>query len=486
MSTVKRRKPASPPIEDSFSRAAWYRDLRTTPPMAVREVARAGTRGPFSERHLQGVWFDPQYRPTRLLGADGEVITVHQPGRWNLGAGPDFLDAHLEVGPDRRTLRGDVEVHLRPDDWTHHGHRDDPLYRAVIAHVTYWPGRLPATALPPGALQIVLKPTLDADPAFYFENIDLTAYPYAVPPAADRGASLAGLDPALTGRLLDAAGEERLRLKTEAMRARMERSSPRQALYETFLAALGYQHNRGPCLRLAHLLPLDRLLDAAGGDAVQAYALLLGTADLLPATPRSDWDEETRRWVRRLWDAWWKSQMHAEGPRLSHDAWRLAGIRPPNHPARRLAGAAAILTSDAACGAALLSLDPAAPRAWLDGVKAWFDGAERMPYWPHRQSLGGTPSGQPIALIGPGRRAAIITNVLIPHAAAHGQDVSPLLGVMPSEDTNQLLRETAHQLFGPDHNPALYATALRRQGLMQIFYDYCLPNRLGDLAALLC
>jgi hypothetical protein len=32
-----------------------------------------------------------------------------------------------------------------------------------------------------------------------------------------------------------------------------------------------------------------------------------------------------------------------------------------------------------------------------------------------------------------------------------------------------------------DHNPALYADGLRQQGMLQLFHDFCLPNRIHDL-----
>jgi len=39
------------------------------------------------------------------------------------------------------------------------------------------------------------------------------------------------------------------------------------------------------------------------------------------------------------------------------------------------------------------------------------------------------------------------------------------------------VRQTAHNLFGPAHPPVLYRTGVRRQGLLQIFHDYCLNDR---------
>jgi len=45
---------------------------------------------------------------------------------------------------------------------------------------------------------------------------------------------------------------------------------------------------------------------------------------------------------------------------------------------------------------------------------------------------------------------------------------------LPAEDENRFVRHMAHALFGHDHNPVLYRTGLRQQGLLQIFGDFCL------------
>jgi hypothetical protein len=52
---------------------------------------------------------------------------------------------------------------------------------------------------------------------------------------------------------------------------------------------------------------------------------------------------------------------------------------------------------------------------------------------------------------------------------------------LPVEPMNSVIRETAYTLFGPDHSPKLYRTALARQGLIQIFNDWILTGRLDEL-----
>ena len=99
-----------------------------------------------SERHVQAIWYDGTLRPDGLRTADGAQVRVVDPGRWNLEAGPDFLDAVLEIGGERRRVRGDVEVHVRAADWSAHGHGHDPAYAGVVAHVTWHPGPPPVSA----------------------------------------------------------------------------------------------------------------------------------------------------------------------------------------------------------------------------------------------------------------------------------------------------------------------------------------------------
>ena len=52
----------------------------------------------WTERHLQCVWADNKLRPAQMRSGSGEEVAVADPGRWNLEAGPDFLDAVVTVG----------------------------------------------------------------------------------------------------------------------------------------------------------------------------------------------------------------------------------------------------------------------------------------------------------------------------------------------------------------------------------------------------
>ncbi|MDF7826973.1 DUF2851 family protein, partial [Pontiellaceae bacterium B12227] len=53
---------------------------------------------------------------------------------------------------------------------------------------------------------------------------------------------------------LEAAGEERLRLKAERLALAMQNKEPEQVLWEELMAALGYKNNKAPFRKLATTL----------------------------------------------------------------------------------------------------------------------------------------------------------------------------------------------------------------------------------------
>ena len=462
----------------AYPRAALYRALRPRGGECVHEPREVLPLVPASERQLQCIWFDPALRPGNLRTAEGDSVSVLHPGIWNLEAGPDFLGADLQVGPEGRRLRGDIEVHIHPAGWRQHGHGSDPRYVNVRAHVTYFPGTVTDGSLPPGALEISLRDALQGAPELSLDAVDVAAYPYAaranVPPCSRVLAAWTA-----DGRqaLLDAAGEERLRQKTERLRRRMEEAGPGQALYEELLTALGFKHNKLPFRRLASALPLEVLREESHGDPFEAYALLAGVAGLIPCQMRRNWDGETRDFVRAVWDRWWKRKQAWATRCLDRSQWRLSGIRPANHPLRRLDAAGRLFAATPGLEEQWASDAAAAEAGPLGAVYAQLTDLP-APYWGRRLALGGKRQSQAVALLGAARIHSIIVNVFIPFAGARTASLPRgILTALPRDEDNEIVRRTAHFLFGPDHAPSLYRTGLRRQGLIQVFHDYCLIDR---------
>jgi hypothetical protein len=453
---------------DSFPRADLYARLGRARARKIGERDTLARRFPWSERHLQCIWFDPELRPAVLKTGSGEDIVVEDPGVWNSEAGPDFLGAAIRIGPSRRRIAADVEIHLHPADWERHGHGSDPRYAKVRIHVTYFPGTLPEGHLPPGSVQIALKDALAANPLFSFENVDVTTYPqFARATPTPCSQILSAWTPDEKTALLQSAGEERLRRKAERLAATIQEKGADQILYEEVFCALGYKQNKAPFRRLAELVPLESLREDAGGDLKTAYAVLMGVAGLLPKQPKPGWDAETRLFIRTLWDLWWRKRERWENRIMPAGSWHLAGLRPANRPERRIMGAADLFVGHRI---------PEPTESFVSCARRWLESAEGI-YWDRRLSFSGSRQKQSAALLGDTRIDAILNNVLIPFLAAHGIPPSRWLNRLPVEADNAIVRQTALSLFGPDVPPSLCRDGLRQQGLIQIFHDYCLNDR---------
>lgn len=393
-----------------------------------------------SERHVQAIWYDAALRPQNLVTRRGQAVRVVSPGEWNLGSGPDFLHAVMEIGGDRRRVVGDVEVHLAPTDWDVHGHGSDPKYRNVIAHVTWGCGPSPSS-LPPGAVSIWLGRFVTADTTFSPRQIDLKAYPFARLPLEGRPCErwLDG-NPDLARQVLAAAGRRRLALKARRLTGRLcERAARstarsdggnatptatdairRQVFYEEVMTALGYSKNSVQFRHISERIPIASL-------------------------PRERLSAQTAFLVAGGFETWDRS-----------------GLRPWNSPERRLASAAEVFTETNVMelrGAADFSRRGCRAMLMAMGgeMRVCEDGSRRR-------------------CMGRGRAAAVVANVVTPFAMAEERIVNAP-DWLPPEDISEPARLTAFRLFGRDHNPAaLYATnGLLIQGLLQIHRDCCQP-----------
>ncbi len=454
-----------------FSAAQRYRDWVGVERLMVREPGLSHGFG-WTERHVQCVWADSRYRPDVLTAETGESVTVLDPGRWNLEAGPDFLGATLLIEPGKRLVYGDIEVHVRARDWLHHGHRGDERYEQVVVHATWFPGVLPEKDLPAGTIQLSLEGNVGPSPVL-LDTIDVTAYPFSVDTAIGSHAALfRRLDPDTLGALLDSAGEERLARKAEGVALAVSRSDPDQVLYEEVLGALGYKSNKAAFRLLARRVPLNRLREEADGDCVRAFALLSGVAGLLPE-PTAMMDAETDTFLRACWARWWRMRERWDYAVMPTESWSRSGVRPQNYPERRMMAAAELFTRPRTLGAGLLSI-LRSQKTWpIRELQALFALRRDVPYWERHYTYGRRTT-RPLALVGEGRCRTMVTNVAVPWlvAVVPGELVFDGPPPLPSEASNSVVRAVAHAVLGPDHSATLYRSTLRKQGLLQIFRDF--------------
>ena len=87
------------------------------------------------EELLHYVWKLKSFDHTDLKTVDGQKLDIIHPGYHNHDAGPDFLDAKIEL--DNTLWAGQVEIHIRSSDWMRHRHDADDAYQNVVLHVVY-------------------------------------------------------------------------------------------------------------------------------------------------------------------------------------------------------------------------------------------------------------------------------------------------------------------------------------------------------------
>ena len=401
-------------------------------------------RDPIPERLLARLWRKRATRQEGFRTGSGARFRVIYPGHSGGGAGPDFRDALLEL-EGVGLVRGDVEIHLRQRDWDYHGHGQDRNYNGVVLHAAL-EVESPATVLQSGqqAPVVSLKPLLDGpDPPETGPNpglwMALDRHGYRQPDTLDQ-----------MGDLLDRAGDQRFLARSAWFRSLVREQGPDQTLYEGLLEGLGYRFNQAPFLKLAQRAPYTALVRAAAGlhgeqlvESLESWLILLSgfppqTHSLKPPSLRDGF-----------------------GPALSVGEWHFFRVRPPNHPRRRIAGAAVLLNRFLEIGLARGLLQAAAS----DGPKE-LTSALMVEGGPSRKD----------ALIGQSRARDLAVNVVLPfcHGFTRGEatgnpgqsylDLHHRFGKLQE---NRLTREMASQLLEPAWS-GVVATARRQQGLLHL------------------
>ena len=257
----------------------------------------AGLHGAFSfpESLLQRIWARGEFDPDGLRLRDGRALRLRRRGRWNRLAGPDFLDAEIEVGEGdvRELRRGAIEVHLRAADWDAHRHAADPAYDDVVLHVVLFPSMREWTAGAGGRPIPILEllPRLQRDLEAHAEEAAVEGI--AGRPYSRLREHLSGAAPAVLRDEVVRHAERRWRNKCHLAADRLGRLGWDEACHRSALEVLGYRANRLPMLAVAERWPLGAW--RAGGVTVEA-------AWATPAEP-----------------------------------WQIAGVRPANRPRLRLA-----------------------------------------------------------------------------------------------------------------------------------------------------
>ena len=237
--------------------------------------------------------------------------------------------------------------------------------------------------------------------------------------------------------------------RSAGFRAQLERADPDETAYGAVMEALGYAANRRPFRELSRRAPFIMLMSVRGEpDATRLMALeamlVRGAGLLALADP-----ERAGRFAAVLDNL-------PPAPSIPSGMWRTAGVRPTNHPMRRLAGAARILDHHLERGIMRGLAEAAA-----DGSRALTDALCAKPY------------------VGVGRAREVSVTVALPlvHAWAGMRRDLELEAVcletyrgFPKLQENAVTREMSRMLSRAGASPGRLG-ARRHQGLMQVYKE---------------
>jgi hypothetical protein len=450
---------------------------------------------------LQSIWRHQCLRRDQLKTTDGKTVRVLHPGFASVEGGPDFRGAVIQIG-DGAPRSGDVEIDLRAGGWRAHGHDRNLNFQNVLLHVI-WDDvgvHALASAKPPAQpgsacrnrgmsnkLKLELQPSpptlavsdkLDApldELSLWLENESPRALPENL-----RGkccAPLCELSESQLTELLREAARVRLQAKAAQFHARARHAGWEQALWEGLFRALGYKYNVWPMQNLAE----SRLRWANGANSTFVLqARLLGISGLLPA-------ELTRAgksadgYVRRLWDCWWREREGFSDCILPRSVWKFHGLRPANHPQRRLALVAYWIASgdlvhklECWCAAGLPD------KSLLVSLRKIFE-VERDEFWSWHWTFRSARLKKPQPLLGDARVTDLAVNVILPWLwtrAVEGKNgkfqrvIEYRYFAWPAGGDNSVLRLARQRLLGVGQSHALQSAAAQ-QGLIQITRDFC-------------
>ena len=468
----------------------------------VRESAARDYKHGVPEQVVRCVWYDRLFRADDLRTFDGSTLEVLSPGRWNFEEGPDFRDAVVSFS-GQEIVAGDVEIDMTVSDWHAHGHDRDPNHAGTILLVVL---ETPTGRVVPTKIQgvkvpvLVLRDYLEESLEQLRGRLDPREYPFGK--ATNLGACAQPRDVDTLCRVIDMAADWRVIGKAKQFARDIQAKGAEQAFHEGFLEALGYKRLKDQFRQVAARAGVDHLRLALAefkeDDRVgAAEALLLRAAGLIPDDSRTrEWDDESLEHYRKVRQ---RADEVPPPPDRSADPilWRFAGVRPQNHPARRLAGAAHVIAANIETGLAKRCLDlwqeTSGTRDDTELFAQLFTNSSDS-YWTRRYTWGGKRTNKPIALIGKGRAAQIVVNVVIPFSLAVARDnrdlnleskVFATYVACPPLPTNAVLRLMAYRLFGTDPPRPLIRNARRQQGLIQIYQDWCSEDPLCQQCSIL-
>ncbi len=399
---------------------------------------------------LQYIWSQKCFGK-KLISDEGEQIHIIQTGRWNQDAGPDFLNAKIEIGEN--TWVGHVEVHVRSSDWYAHQHEEDPNYEATILHVV-WERNGDKLHIPTLELKDIISPSLLEK----YRNL------------RDRKSTLAcegftfSFPQIKWSSFRDRLVADRMQRKLADFMRDLSDSQfdwP-ELFYRKIARSLGQKKNGIAMQTLAENLPMS-ILAKHKNNLDQLEALYFGVSGLIPHDSNDAYIEFLRSESNHLLRKYDLQPMP-----ITH--WNMGGLRPANFPTIRIAQLAALVSKSSHLFSAILEIPD------IESAKALFE-VEASTYWNEHYTFGRQAKRNQVKRIGASAIDGIFINTIIPLLWAYGYN--------HGDTTLQERMITWMESIRPESNTKLKTlatvnlsnkNAMESQALLELYDQYCTPR----------
>lgn len=403
------------------------------------------------EELMQYVW---RYRlwPTRdMRTVDGERIEVLDPGNLNRDAGPDFFNAKLIIGG--QMWIGNVEIHVRASDWHRHGHDHDRAYDTVVLHVVERDDtpvyRSDGCKIP----QMVMTCARD-----FARRYQALVHNPALELPCSR--ELSTLPPLCLSDWIQALAFERLLAKSNRVLSLLQRYDGNwaEAMYVTLARALGFGTNAEPFELLAASTPLKCMLrNSDQPDAIEA--MLFGQAGLLDTAPEGEYADH----LRTEYAFYATKYGLKQSPNIY---WKMARMRPPNFPYRRIAALAVMISRNFDMSSRLLSVENETQARALFDVP--LDG-----FWARHYTFSSAES-MPARAFSQASVTVLLINVVVPVLYAYGVATGELERQEHAVELLQGLKPESNSVVAMYERAGLpVKSAFTSQALIQLRREYC-------------
>lgn len=408
------------------------------------------------EAKLQNLWgaidTDREY-----LTADKRRLKIIFPGAHNNEAGPDFLNAKIQM--ENKIRIGDIEIHIKSSDWNHHSHNNNPAYDNVILHVVEKDDAIENKPDIPVFLiaDAVRKTRAQNNPCPFFAHAD---------------------ESGKTGKLLEEAGIEKFKEKTSSMLLEMLKTGAEKTFLKQIFRAIGYKKNSENFTELSGRLFNYDLRELKKDDAVKA--VLWGESGLLPESKKYDLTPEISEFLENIWNKWWKIRKSAT-PEIK---WERTGTRPLNSPERRLAALCLLLkkTDCAPLNFFYSNVENSGrPEKLWQTLKKILICSD--PLWDNYSNFTAKRK-DPAAVLGENRALELAVNAILPGLTAYAKlkedahtekFIEKAWLFLPPTQDNKLVKSALKMWFqdkSVDRKKLLDSSA-KIQGTMRIYNEFC-------------